>query len=87
MERIVNARFKWYLETNDLLASQQAGFRQFRSTEDQTTYLSQEVEDAFQEQKIVLTECIGLQRAFDQSWTDGLHVKLIRNGIGGNMLK
>ena len=49
MERVVNQRFKWYLETNDLLAPEQAGFRQFRATEDQTTYLAQEIEDAFQE--------------------------------------
>lgn len=87
MERIVNARLKWYLETNNLLASEQAGFRQFRSTEDQTTYLSQEVEDAFQEQKVVLTAWIDLQRAFDKVWTEGLQVKLMRNGVGGAMLK
>ena len=49
MERIVNERLKWYLETENLLAPEQAGFRQFRSTEDQATYLSQEIEDAFQE--------------------------------------
>ena len=78
MERIVNARLKWYLETNYLLSSQQAGFRQFRTTEDQITYLSQEVEDSFQEQKAVLTAWIDLQRAFDKVWTDGLQLKLIR---------
>ena len=54
MERIVNERLKWYLETENLLAPEQAGFLQFQSTEDQATYLSQEIEDAFQEQKLVL---------------------------------
>jgi len=34
MERVV----KWYLETNDLLAPEQAGSLQFRATEDQTLY-------------------------------------------------
>ena len=53
-ERIVNERLKWYLETENLLAPEQAGFRQFRSTEDQATYLSQEIEDTFREQKLVL---------------------------------
>ena len=47
MERVVNQRLKWYLETNDLFAPEQTGFRQFRATEDQTTYLAQEIEDAF----------------------------------------
>ena len=66
MERIVNERLKWHLETEDLLAPEQAGFQQFRSTEDQTTYLSQEIEDACQEQKLVLVSWIDLQKAFDK---------------------
>jgi len=52
MERVANQRLKWYMETNDLLAPELAGFRQLRATEDQTTYLAQEIEDAFQEKKV-----------------------------------
>ena len=52
MERVVNQRIKWYLDTNDLLAPEQSGFRQFRATEDQTTYMAQEIEEAFQEKKV-----------------------------------
>ena len=66
MERVVNQRLKWYLETNDLLAPEQAGFRQFHTTEDQTTYLAQEIEDAFQEMKVTRVAWIDLQRAFDK---------------------
>lgn len=39
MNRMINQRLKRYMETNDLLAIQQSGFRQFRSTKDQTPYL------------------------------------------------
>ena len=85
MERIVNERLKWYLETENLLAPEQAGFRQFRNTEDQATYLSQEIENAFQEQKLVLVSWIDLQKAFDKVWMEGLLVKLLRNGIASNM--
>ena len=85
MERIVNERLKCYLETENLLAPEQAGFRQFRSTEDQATYLSQEIEDAFQEQKLVLVAWIDLQKVFDKVWMEGLLVKLLRNGIASNM--
>ena len=60
MERVVNQRLKWYLETNDLLAPEQAGFREFRATEDQTTYLAQEIEDAFQEKKVTRVSLIDL---------------------------
>ena len=63
MERIVNERRQWHLETTNLLASEQAGFRQF---EDQATYLSQEFEEAFQEQKLVFAAWIDPQKAFDK---------------------
>ena len=69
MERIVNERLKWYLKTENLLAPEQAGFRQFRSTEDQATYLSQEIEDAFQEQKLVLVSWItSRKRSTKSGW-------------------
>ena len=34
MERIVKARMQWYLETEHILAPEQAGFRQVLSTEE-----------------------------------------------------
>jgi ribonuclease HI/endonuclease/exonuclease/phosphatase family metal-dependent hydrolase len=86
MERMVNRRLLWYLETHEILAPEQAGFRQFQSTEDQATYLSQEVEDAFQNQKLVYAAWIDLQRAFDTVWTDGLLVKTQRSRVEGKML-
>ena len=85
MERIVNERLRWYLESRNLLAPEQAGFRQFRCTEDQATFLSQEIEDAFQEQKLILALWVDLQKAFDKVWTDGLLVKLSGAGISSNM--
>ena len=59
MERMLNRRLLWYLESERLLVPEQAGFRQFQCTEDQATYLSQETEDAFQEKKVVFA-----------AWTD-----------------
>ena len=80
-------RSQLYLGTESIIAPQQAGFRQYKSTEDQTTHLSQVIEDAFQAQKAVLTVFIDLQKAFDKVWKDGLIVKLQRSGIKGNMLQ
>ena len=48
MESIVNGGMRWYLETKDLLVHQQAGFRMFRSTENQIIYLAQDIEDPLQ---------------------------------------
>ena len=46
---------------------------------------SQEIEDAFQEQKLVLVSWIDLQKAFDKVWMERLLVKLLRNGVASNM--
>ena len=81
MERIVNLRLQLYLETESILVPEQAGFRQYKSTEDQTTHLTQVIEDAFQAKKVTLAVFIDLQKAFDKVWKDGLLVKLLRSGI------
>ena len=87
LERVINERLLWHLETGNILVPEQAGFRRFRSTEDQATYLAQEVEDAFQEKKCLLAAWIDLQKAFDKVWKDGLLVKLQRSGVANNMLQ
>jgi ribonuclease HI len=100
MERIVNQRLQWYLESENIIVSEQAGFRRYRSTEDQTTHLAryrstedqtthlaQVIEDTFQAKKVMLAAFIDLQKAFDKVWKDGLLVKLRRTGIGGNMFR
>ena len=87
MERIVNQRLQNYLESESIIVTEQAGFRQYRSTEDQTTHLSQVIEDAFQAQKVTLVTFIDLQKAFDKVWKEGLLVKLLRYGIRGNMYR
>ena len=85
MERIVNRRLMHHLESEKILAQEQAGFRQFRSTEDQTTYLAQEIEDAFQNKNVLFATWIDLQKAFDKVWTDGLLVKALKCGVRGKM--
>ena len=86
MERIVNRRLQWYLEQNDMISNEQAGFRQFRCTEDQVTYISQLIEDGYQEKKHTVTIWVDMEKAFDKVWTKGLLLKLKRARISHNML-
>ena len=51
MERMVNSRLMWRLEDNNLLPKKQAGLSRNHSTEDQATYIAQNIEDGFQAQK------------------------------------
>ena len=60
-------------------------FRHYKSTEDQTTQLSQVIEDAFQAKKVTLAVFIDLQKTFDKVWKDGLLVKRLRYSISGKM--
>ena len=75
LARIINTRLKWFLKSEQLLASEQAGFREYHCTEDQAIYLAQEIEDGFHHKNQTLTVSIDLQKAFDKVWTDGLLLK------------
>ena len=66
MERIINNRLMGHLEEKNILTPQQAGFRKYRSTEDQITYIAQEIEDAFQAKKHTLVVWVDLEKAFDK---------------------
>ena len=72
LERIINNRLIWHLESNSVLASTQTGYRQFQSTEDQLALLTQDIEDAFQEKKKVLAVFFDLSKAFNKVWKEGL---------------
>ena len=87
MERRINTRLMRHLETNNLIAKEQAGFRQNRSTEDQAAYFAQKVEDGFQEKQDTLAVWIDMEKAFDKVWKDGLRLKLRKNGISGCMYR
>ena len=71
MERIINTRMQMYIESENI-----TGHEQYKSTEDQTTHLSQVINDAFQAKKVTVV-FIDLQKAFDKVWKDGLLVKLL----------
>ena len=86
MERMVNNRLTWLLESENILADEQAGFRKCRSTEDQIAYIAQEIEDGFQEKKPTTIVWVDLEKAFDKVWKEGLILKLLNNHISHKML-
>ena len=74
-----------YLEKENILILEQADFRQYRSTDNQTTHFAQVIEDSFQDQKVALETFIDLQKAFDKIWKDGVAVNFLRSGKRGRM--
>ncbi|GFS06024.1 RNA-directed DNA polymerase from mobile element jockey [Elysia marginata] len=55
LEKIINKRLMYHLETNGIISPTQSGFRKNKTTEDQLTYFVQNIENAFQEQKSMLS--------------------------------
>ena len=85
MERMVNRRLLWHLESSNLLMDEQSGFRQHRSTEDQLSYISQTVEDGFQDQKHSVVIWVDMAKAFDTVWKEGVLTKLLESKVSHNM--
>ena len=87
MERMVNKRLMWYLERNKILMDEQAGFRQFRSTEDQIAYIAQTIEFGYQRQQHTATVWVDMEKVFDKVWKKGLVLQLMQAEVSHNMLK
>ena len=85
MEKILNRRLIWHLESNNLLTPTQTGYRKHRSIEDQLALLAQEIETAFQEKRKMVSVFFDLSRAFDKVWKEGLLLKIHQSGINGRM--
>ena len=85
MERMVNRRLLHHLEKNGLLSPSQSGFGKNRSTEDQVTLLTQDIENGFQQKMKTLAVFVDLTKAFDKVWKEGLLFKLLRKRVCGNM--
>ena len=86
MEKLVGNRLRWYLEKNNLLDPDQAGFRKQRCTLDQIMRLKVDAANSIQSGNIMVAILLDFSRAFDLLWTDGLLIKLMRLGLRGNII-
>jgi hypothetical protein len=89
MERLVADRLSYYLESNNLLAPCQAGFRRGRSTEEQIARVCQDIFDGLESknhERSVLC-LLDFSRAYDKVWKDGLYVKMDRLGVPPCMIR
>jgi len=75
-----------YLENQNLLTEEQAGFRRNRSTTYQQTKLTQGIKKAFNQHDNVLADFVDFSGAYDSIWR-AKHIEKLRNmNIEGNML-
>ena len=76
LERLIYAHVKIIIDP--LLPQEQAGFRHGRSTVDQVTLLTQDIEDSFSAKKKAGAVFVDLTAAYDTAWHRGLTCKLLR---------
>ena len=85
LEKMVNARLQYALETQQLLDGVQNGFRRMRGTEDSLVWLESTILGAFARKKHVVGVFFDIEKAYDTTWRFGILRKLYSAGIRGHL--
>ena len=85
MERIINARLMWSLESQGLLSEKQCSFRNNRSTLDHLVHFETFIRNAFVKKEHVLTIFFDLEKAYDTTWKHGILADLWNLSFRGHL--
>ena len=85
LERVINARLVWYLESNNLVSPVRSGFRSRRGAGDDLIGLETFVRGAFMEAERVVAVFFGLEKACDTTWRYGVLRDLHELGLRGGL--
>lgn len=83
MERMINERLVYFLESRGMVATYQSGFRKGRNTMDPVLCLEDEIRKAQVNKETVVAVFFDVEKAYDMLWKEGLLIKLHLMGIGG----
>ena len=72
LERMINTRLIWFLESNGLITNFQCGFRSKRSTVDHLVRLETFVREAFIKKEHLTAVFFDLEKAYDTTWKYGI---------------
>ena len=85
MERIVLKRLLYHCEKNNVIPTNQAGFRKGRCTLDHLVKLSNNIKKQFARRKSCLATFFDVRKAYDRVWHQRLLYKVKEIGINGLM--
>ena len=85
LERMINKRLVWYLESNNLITKLQSGFRAECSTNDNLVRLETFIRDAFIKREHVVAVFFDLEKAYDTTWRYGILKDLHNFGMKGRL--
>jgi hypothetical protein len=76
LERMITSRLQWYLESNNLLAKEQTGFRRGRGTTDQIIKLHDQIHRYINNNGYTMGVFLNFEKAYDMLWRKGLLSKI-----------
>lgn len=85
MEKMVNVRLMWFLESHRCLTPVQYGFRRARSTTDALLTLESSICRAFAHNHHHVTVFFDLEKAYDTAWRHGILLRLHWFGLRGRL--
>lgn len=87
MERMINDRLSYWVETKGYIESYQSGFRKGRGTMDPVLALEDEIRKAQTNKEAVAAVFLDIEKAYDMLWKEGLLIQLNRLGVKGQMFQ
>ena len=85
LERMINKRLTWFLESNNHISQFQSGFRSDRSTTDNLVRLETFIRDAFIKKEHVVAVFFDLEKAYDTTWRYGILKDIHKLGLRGRL--
>ena len=85
MERMINDRLVWFLESNKFITKFQAGFRKNNCTNDHLICLESFIRNAFVKKEHVLAVLFDLEKVYDNTWKYGIMNDLHKLGLKGRL--
>ncbi|KAG1713961.1 RNA-directed DNA polymerase from mobile element jockey [Nymphon striatum] len=85
MERMINCRLTYFLETNNIFTKYQSGFRRHRSTIDHLVKFETLVREAFVRREHLVAVFFDLEKAYETTWKYGILRDLFNSGLRGRM--
>ena len=85
LERMINQRLVWSLESRNLLSSIQCGFRRQRSTVDHLATLATHISTSFALRQHLIAIFFDIEKAYDTTWRHGILRTLHSWGYRGHL--
>jgi Reverse transcriptase (RNA-dependent DNA polymerase) len=86
MEKLINRRLVFVLESKQLIPDQQYGFKKERSTKDVLKILTTDIIETFRERKHLVLTSLDISKAYDTCWRYRIIKTLKDARIDGKML-